>query len=87
MSHCIQLPLRNTAKRIFTDKKKKPFEPPMHTDAHRLKADKEERLFNNFVFFFIMSLSVFIGVHRWFKISVFDFLNPELSVCSCRGSL
>jgi hypothetical protein len=82
MSHRIQLPPRHTAKRSRTDQKKKPFEPPMHTDAHRFKADKVKGFLKNLVFFFIKSLSVFIGVHRWLKVFVFDLLNPKLSVCS-----
>jgi hypothetical protein len=49
------------------EKAKAFFEPPMNTDEHRLKADKEKGYKNRFCSFFIMSLSVFIGVHRWLK--------------------
>jgi len=34
----------------------------------------------------IMSLSVFIGVHRWLK-KAFDLSNQDLSVCASGGSL
>jgi hypothetical protein len=99
MSHHVQLPPSHTARRSTTDQKKKPFEPPMHTDAHRLKADKEKGFLKNLVFFFIKFLSVFIpppmhalagilrGVHRWLKGFVFDLLNPNISVCLFCGSL
>ena len=87
MSHRMQLPLNHTARRSTTDKKKKLFEPPMHTDAHRLKADKEKGILRKLIFIFIMSLSVFISVYRWLKVFVFDLLNPNLSVCQFSGSL
>ena len=38
------------------------------------------------LFIFIMSLSVFIGVHRWLKILCFNLLNLDLSVCTCAGA-
>jgi hypothetical protein len=87
MIQSVQLPPNRTVKRSTTDQKKKPFEPPMHTDAHRSKADKEKQIFKPILFILIMSLSVFIGVHRWLKIIVFNFLNQDLSVCSSCGSL
>jgi len=59
----------------------------MHTDAHRLKADKEKGVLKKALFFFIMSLSVFIGVHRWLRVFVSDLLTQDLSVCSECGSL
>jgi hypothetical protein len=62
-----------------TDQKKRIFEPPMNTDEHRLKADKEKRLLTINSFVFSMSLSVFICVHRWLK-NVFNLLNQEPSV-------
>ena len=49
-------------------KAKASFKPPMNTDEHRLKADKEKAYKHMHCSFFIMSLSVFIGVHRWLKI-------------------
>jgi len=45
-------------------KAKASFKPPMNTDEHRLKADKEKAYKHMHCSFFIMSLSVFIGVHR-----------------------
>jgi hypothetical protein len=87
MSHSAHLPLSSVFIKCITNQKKKLFEPPIHTDAHRIKADKEKGLFKKYIFFFIKSLSVFIGVHRWLKTSVFDLLNPDLSVCSVCGSL
>ena len=99
MSHCTHLPLSFISIKCKTNQKKKLFEPPMNTDAHRLKADKEKRFLRNSVFFFIKSLSVFISppthalagilrcVHRWLKVFVFDLLNPNLSVCLFCGSL
>jgi len=50
------------------EKARASFEPPMNTDEHRLKADKEKAYKHMHCSFFIMSLSVFIGVHRWLKI-------------------
>jgi hypothetical protein len=87
MSHRTQLPLSDASRTSNTDKKKKPFEPPMNTDAHRLKAEKEKGNSKKQFFFFIMSLSEFIGVNRWLKIFVFHLFNPNLSVCSVCGSL
>jgi len=87
MSYRRQSPPNHAAKRSSTEKEKKPLEPPMNTDAHRLKADKEKGFLRNSVSLFIISLSVFIGVHRWLKIFVLDLLTQNLSVCSFCGSL
>jgi hypothetical protein len=143
MSHCIYSPPNELVKKCLTVKNKKPFEPPMNTDEHRLKADKKKYMIKNklgnrqclalivsivsqaraavrtnpylltrktwgeamnlpFVFvkaglifirtqgdklfIFIMSLSVFIGVHRWLKILYFNFKPGSIGVCF-RGSL
>jgi hypothetical protein len=69
-------PPKETSKNHSTNQQT--FKPPMNTDAHRLKADKETLVLlkNEFVFF--MSLSVFIGVHRWLKI-VFNILSQDVS--------
>jgi hypothetical protein len=47
-----------------TDENRKAVEPPMNTDEHRLKADKEKQDKNKIAFVYIKSSSVFIGVHR-----------------------
>jgi hypothetical protein len=67
-----------------TDQKIKTFEPPMNTDEHRLKADKERGFHTKTAFVFFMFLSVFIGVHRWLKKS-FNLLNPVVSVDASLG--
>jgi hypothetical protein len=46
------------------EKAKAFFEPPMNTDKHRLTADKNKSYKDKIFAFFIMLLSVFIGVHR-----------------------
>jgi hypothetical protein len=79
------VPPKNSSDKNSTDKKKKTFEPPMNTDEHRLKADKEKGLHTKNAFVFFMFLSVFIGVHRWLKKS-FNLLTQNLSVCAfCRS--
>jgi len=60
------------------DGKESAFEPPMNTDEHRLKADKEKALLRfSFLSVFIRQFSVFIGVHRWLKDLCFKLLNPS----------
>jgi hypothetical protein len=70
---------------VSTDEKKTAFEPPMNTDEHRLKADKEKRTKSKDAVVFIMFLSVFIGAHRWLEDAFCDFLNLAISVCSFAG--
>ena len=86
MSLSIDKPLKSTVDKSPTDNNEKLFEPPMNTDEHRLKADKEKRLYLNNLLVLFMFLSVFIGVHRWLK-KVFNLLNQDLSVCVFCGSL
>jgi len=78
------VPPRNTAEKNHTDKKQKAFEPPMNTNEHRLKADKEKGFLSKKAILLFMSLSVFIGVHRWLK-NCFDLLNPNVSVDDSLG--
>ena len=142
MSQYASLPPNELARKCSTDKDKKSFEPPMNTDEHRLKADKEKyivkndfdnrqcsdliwsvtsqawaavganscalsrkiwdetvdspfavkaaslKLFRNQgdkFFILLISLSVFISVHRWLKIFCFNLLNLYLSVCAFAG--
>jgi hypothetical protein len=61
------------------------FEPPMNTDEHRIKADKEKGLFNRSLECFFMSFSVFIGVHRWLKSLCFNLLDLIPSVTAFAG--
>jgi hypothetical protein len=84
MTQSIDRPPRNLMRERATDKGKKLFEPPMNTDEHRLKADKEKGLLTELAFVFFMFLSVFIGVHRWLKNS-FNLLNPIVSVDASLG--
>ena len=69
-----------------TSGKEHALEPPMNTDEHRLKADKEKRVKKGFVVVFILFLSVFIGVHRWLINLVLDLLNQDPSVSSLSGA-
>jgi len=80
MDQCTDLPPREIFQRDLTEKEKKPLEPPMNTDEHRLKTDKEKGSIKNTLLIFIISLPVCIGVHRWFKIIYFNLLNHDLSV-------
>jgi hypothetical protein len=78
-------PTEKGVEKRSTKQRKRTFEPPMNTDEHRLKADKEKRLHTKNAFVIFMSLSVFIGVHRWLKI-VFDHLNLNHSVADFLGA-
>ncbi|MBP7618086.1 MAG: hypothetical protein KA743_06210 [Geothrix sp.] len=69
------------------DRKETAFEPPMNTDEHRLKADKEKALYQKFLSVFIRQLSVFIGVHRWLKDLCLDLLNTNPSADASRAHL
>jgi len=87
MIHRTGLPPINTSLQNSTEREKKPFEPPMNTDEHRLKADKEKQIIIKVLFVFIRQLSVFIGVHRWFKNLCFRLLNQHFVGGYCRRSL
>ncbi len=76
MTTLVRWPLQNCR----MDRKENVFEPPINTDEHRLKADKAKAHFLYFPPFFIMQLSVFIGVHRWLKSFCSDLLDLNSSV-------
>jgi hypothetical protein len=86
MSHRTCLPPKNFFNQSHTEKDQRPFEPPMNTDEHRLKADKAKVIFINIFFIFIMQSSVFIGVHRWLKIFSFNLFNQFPSVDAFVGA-
>jgi hypothetical protein len=80
------LPPKKASQQSPTEKDKREFEPPMNTDEHRLKADKTKAIFIKIILFFIMQLSVFIGVHRWLNVFCFNHLNQDHSVDAFVGA-
>jgi hypothetical protein len=82
MNHCADLPPRY----LYIQQKKKLFEPPMNTDEHRLKADREQQIFIKVLFAFVRQFSVSIGVHRWLKLCSFKLLNLDFFVVAFVGA-
>jgi len=87
MKQCAEWPPRVSILKMSTEKGKKQFEPPMNTDEHRSKADKEKQIIIKVLFVFIRQLSVFIGVRRWLKNLCFRLFNQHCVGGYCRRSL